>query len=112
MGQKSAWASPKSGKVFGHPSGQGNSVLRVGFCARLYDRDQQTISLYGRRLRECVARQGWTAIVQARKAARVPTGIRLETECKLWSVKLLASRSWTERSTSALVFISSLRETC
>jgi len=67
MGQKRAPARSKSGRVFGHPFGRGQSELRVGLYARVSTQDQQTIPLQIRALREYAARRGWAVALQVKE---------------------------------------------
>lgn len=67
MGQKRALARSKSGRVFGHPSREAKTELRVGLYARVSTHDQQTIPLQMRALREYAARRGWTIALQVKE---------------------------------------------
>jgi putative DNA-invertase from lambdoid prophage Rac len=67
MGQIRTRARSKSGRVFGHPSERGPSVLRVGLYARVSTEDQQTIPLQIRAMREYAARRGWSITVQVKE---------------------------------------------
>ena len=67
MGQKRTLVRPKSGKVFGHPSGRSETVVRVGLYARVSSHDQQTIPLQTRAMREYAARRGWTIALQVKE---------------------------------------------
>src|ERR1019366_9041185 len=60
MGQKRVSRTAKLRKVFGHPSKQAQTKLRVGLYARVSTNDQQTIPLQIRALREYAVRRGWT----------------------------------------------------
>jgi putative DNA-invertase from lambdoid prophage Rac len=67
MGQKRAPARSKSGRVFGHPSKQTKTELRVGLYARVSTEDQQTIPLQIRAMREYAARRGWAVTMQIKE---------------------------------------------
>ncbi len=67
MGPKRAPARSKSGRVFGHPSGRGQSKLRVALYARVSTHDQQTIPLQLRAMRDYAARRGWAVAVQIKE---------------------------------------------
>jgi putative DNA-invertase from lambdoid prophage Rac len=67
MGQNRALSRSKSGRVFGHPSEQTKTKLRVGLYARVSTHDQQTIPLQIRALREYTARRGWAVAVQIKE---------------------------------------------
>lgn len=67
MGVKRASRKPKSPRVFGHPSKQARTKLRVGLYARVSTQDQQTIPLQTRALREYAARRGWTITLQVKE---------------------------------------------
>jgi len=64
MGEKRASRTLKSLRVFGHPSKQAQTKLRVGLYARVSTQDQQSIALQTRALREYAARRGWTIALQ------------------------------------------------
>ena len=67
MGEKRAFRKPKSPRVYGHPSKQSPTDLRVGLYARVSTEDQQTIPLQTRAMREYAARRGWTITVQVKE---------------------------------------------
>jgi len=67
MGQKRAPARSKSGRVFGHPSKQAKTELRVGLYAGVSTHDQQTIPLQIRALWDYAARRGSAVAVQIKK---------------------------------------------
>lgn len=67
MGQKRARTRSKLGRVFGHPSKQAKTDLRVGLYARVSTHDQQTIPLQIRALRDYAAKRGWTIVVQIKE---------------------------------------------
>ena len=60
-------AKAKSRRVFGHPSKQAPTKLRVGLYARVSTQDQQTIPMQTRALREYAARRGWTITLQVKE---------------------------------------------
>jgi putative DNA-invertase from lambdoid prophage Rac len=67
MAEKRASRKPKSPRVFGHPSKQAQSKLRVGLYARVSTNDQQTIPLQIRALREYAGRRGWSIASQVKE---------------------------------------------
>ena len=67
MGEKRSSTKPKSPRVFGHPSKQVQTELRVGLYARVSTQDQQTIPMQTRALREYAARRGWRIALQVRE---------------------------------------------
>ncbi len=67
MGEKRVSRKPKLGKVFGHPSKQAQTNLRVGLYARVSTQEQQTIPMQTRALREYVTRRGWTIALQVKE---------------------------------------------
>jgi len=67
MGEKRAFEEAKSVRVFGHPSKQAPTKLRVGLYARVSTQDQQTIPMQTRALREYAARRGWTIALQVKE---------------------------------------------
>ena len=67
MAEKRASREPKSRRVFGHPSKQAQTKLRVGLYARVSTNDQQTIPLQIRALREYAGRRGWTIASQVKE---------------------------------------------
>jgi len=67
MAGKRAFRKADSRRVFGHPSGQAKTPLRVGLYARVSTDDQQTIPLQIRALREYAVRRGWTVALQVRE---------------------------------------------
>ena len=67
MGQKRVSRTAKLRKVFGHPSKQAQTKLRVGLYARVSTNDQQTIPLQIRALREYAGRRGWTIASQVKE---------------------------------------------
>lgn len=67
MGEKRAFRKPKLPKVFGHPSKQAPTKLRVGLYARVSTQDQQTIPMQTRTLREYAACRGWTITLQVKE---------------------------------------------
>ena len=67
MAEKRASRKPKSPRVFGHPSKQAQTKLRVGLYARVSTNDQQTIPLLIRALREYAGRRGWTIASQVKE---------------------------------------------
>ena len=67
MAEKRASRKPKSPRVFGHPSKQAQTKLRVGLYARVSTNDQQTIPLQIRALREYAGRRGWTIASQVKE---------------------------------------------
>jgi DNA invertase Pin-like site-specific DNA recombinase len=67
MAEKRASRKPKSPGVFGHPSKQAQTKLRVGLYARVSTNDQQTIPLQIRALREYAGRRGWTIASQVKE---------------------------------------------
>ena len=67
MGEKRAFRKLKSPRVFGHPSKQAPTKLRVGLYARVSTQEQQTIPLQTRALREYAARRGWTITLQVKE---------------------------------------------
>jgi putative DNA-invertase from lambdoid prophage Rac len=67
MAEKRASRKPKSPRVFGHPSKQAQSKLRVGLYARVSTNDQQTIPLQIRAMREYAGRRGWSIASQVKE---------------------------------------------
>jgi putative DNA-invertase from lambdoid prophage Rac len=67
MAAKRVSGEAKSKGVFGHPSGQAKTPLRVGLYARVSTDEQQTIPLQIRALREYAARRGWTVAMQVKE---------------------------------------------
>jgi DNA invertase Pin-like site-specific DNA recombinase len=67
MSQKRAISRSKSARVFGHPSKQARTKLRVGLYARVSTQDQQTIPMQTRALREYATRRGWTIALQVKE---------------------------------------------
>jgi hypothetical protein len=67
MAEKRASRPVKPPKVFGHPSKQAQTKLRVGLYARVSTQDQQTIPMQTRALREYAARRGWTITLQVKE---------------------------------------------
>jgi len=67
MAEKRASRKPKSPRVFGHPSKQTPTKLRVGLYARVSTQDQHTIPMQTRALREYASRRGWTIAVQVKE---------------------------------------------
>ena len=67
MAEKRASDKARSQRVFGHPSKQAQTDLRVGLYARLSTQDQQTIPLQTRAMREYAARRGWTIALQVKE---------------------------------------------
>jgi len=57
----------RSQRVFGHPSKQASTNLRVGLYARVSTQDQQTIPMQTRALREYRTRRGWTIALQVKE---------------------------------------------
>ncbi len=60
MPTKQAFHRTKSGKVFGHP-------IRVALYARVSTRDQQTLPLQIRAMREYAAKRGWIIAAQIKE---------------------------------------------
>ena len=67
MAEKRASRTTKSPRVFGHPSKQARTKLRVGLYARVSTQDQQTIPLQTRALREYATRRGWRIALQVKE---------------------------------------------
>ena len=67
MAGKRASRKTKSPRVFGHPSKQAQTKLRVGLYARVSTNDQQTIPLQIRALREYAGRRGWRIVLQVKE---------------------------------------------
>jgi DNA invertase Pin-like site-specific DNA recombinase len=67
MGEKRTSRNPKSPRVFGQPSKQAPTNLRVGLYARVSTQDQQTIPMQTRALREYATRRGWTIALQVKE---------------------------------------------
>lgn len=67
MGEKRAFRKPKSPRVFGHPSKQAPTNLRVGLYARVSTQDQQTIPMQTRAMREYATRRGWRIALQVKE---------------------------------------------
>jgi DNA invertase Pin-like site-specific DNA recombinase len=67
MGEKRAFPTVKSRKVFGHPPRRAKTPLRAGLYARVSTQDQQTIPLQTRALREYAARRGWKIALQIKE---------------------------------------------
>jgi DNA invertase Pin-like site-specific DNA recombinase len=67
MVEKRAFRKTKSRRVFGHPSKQAPTKLRVGLYARVSTQDQQTIPMQTRTLREYAARRGWGIALQVKE---------------------------------------------
>jgi putative DNA-invertase from lambdoid prophage Rac len=59
MGEKRAFPTVKSRKVFGHPPRRPQTPLRAGLYARVSTQDQQTIPMQTCALREYATRRGW-----------------------------------------------------
>lgn len=67
MAGKRASGKAKSPKVFGHPSGRSPKPFRVGLYARVSTRDQQTIPMQIRALREYATRRSWRIARQVKE---------------------------------------------
>jgi putative DNA-invertase from lambdoid prophage Rac len=67
MAEKRGSPNPKSLRVFGHPSKQAPTKLRVGLYARVSTHDQQTIPMQTRAMREYAARRGWRIALQVKE---------------------------------------------
>jgi DNA invertase Pin-like site-specific DNA recombinase len=66
-GEKRAFQTPKSLRVFGHPSHRGKTPFRAGPYARVSTQDQQTIPMQTRAMREYAARRGWKITLQIKE---------------------------------------------
>ena len=69
MTEKRGSAKPKSLRVFGHPSKQAPTKLRVGLYARVSTHDQQTIPMQTRAMREYATHRGWRIALQVKEIA-------------------------------------------
>ena len=67
MAEKRASRNAKSPRVFGHPFGRSETVLRAGLYARVSTQDQQTIPLQTRAMRDYAARRGWTVVMRIKE---------------------------------------------
>jgi putative DNA-invertase from lambdoid prophage Rac len=67
MAGKRASRQAKLPRVFGHPSGRNQTVLRAGLYARVSTHDQQTIPLQTRAMREYATRRGWRIVLQVKE---------------------------------------------
>jgi len=67
MGEKRAFRTVNSRKVFGHPPHQAQTPWRAGLYVRVSTQDQQTIPMQTRALREYAARRGWTITLQIKE---------------------------------------------
>src|SRR2546425_6572537 len=67
MAEKRASDKARSQRVFGHPSKQAQTDLRVGLYARVSTQDQQTIPLQTRAMREYATRRGWRIALQVKE---------------------------------------------
>jgi putative DNA-invertase from lambdoid prophage Rac len=66
MAGKRASRQAKLPRVFGHPSGRNQTVLRAGLYARVSTHDQQ-IPLQTSAMREYATRRGWRIVLQVRE---------------------------------------------
>jgi putative DNA-invertase from lambdoid prophage Rac len=64
MAEKRDSPKPKSRGVFGHPSKQAPTKLRVGLYARVSTHDQQTIPMQTRAMREYATHRSWRIALQ------------------------------------------------
>jgi putative DNA-invertase from lambdoid prophage Rac len=67
MAEKRGSHKRKSLEVFGHPSKQAATKLRVGLYARVSTHDQQTIPMQTRAMREYATRRSWRIALQVRE---------------------------------------------
>src|SRR2546426_4788370 len=67
MAEKRASRKPKSPRVFGHSPRRAQTPLRAGLYARVSTRDQQTIPLQTRAMREYATRRGWRIALQVKE---------------------------------------------
>src|SRR5579863_4287442 len=66
MAAKQALPKAKSGNVFGQTRKR-SKMFRAGLYARVSTRDQQTLSMQNRAMREYAVRRGWTITLQVRE---------------------------------------------
>jgi putative DNA-invertase from lambdoid prophage Rac len=67
MAEKRGSPKRKSQRLFGHPSKQAQTKLRVGLYARVSTHDQQTIPMQTGAMREYVIRRGWQIALQVKE---------------------------------------------
>jgi DNA invertase Pin-like site-specific DNA recombinase len=67
MAEKRGSPKLKLLRVFGHPSKQTPTELRVGLYARVSTHDQQTIPMQARAMREYATRRGWKIALQVKE---------------------------------------------
>jgi putative DNA-invertase from lambdoid prophage Rac len=67
MAEKRGSPKRKSPRVFGHPSKQPETELRVGLYARVSTHDQQTIPMQTRAMSEYATHRGWRIALQVKE---------------------------------------------